>query len=240
MSAEEAKSSGTEEAVEQTASSEADEVLEPEIEQEDTEDTPEGPASEDADTTDSAEASDDEGKAPAEGADEQDADDQVNVFDAIKQEVTDLRDRYARLQAEWDNYRKRTAAEREAERVRASESLVKDLLPVLDDLERALQHAKDTGEGGSLTEGVEAIQTKFLQILGKHKVEQIEAQGEPFDVNLHQAVSTAEDDSVPEETVVQVFQQGYMMGDKVLRPAMVVTSVGGPARKKSDSEESDE
>jgi molecular chaperone GrpE len=238
MSAEEAKSSGNEEAVEQAASSEADEALEPEIEQEDTEETSEAAASEDADTTDSAEASDDE--ASTEGSDEQNADDQVNVFDAIKQEVTDLRDRYARLQAEWDNYRKRTAAEREAERVRASESLVKDLLPVLDDLERALQHAKDTGEGGSLTEGVEAIQTKFLQILGKHKVEQIEAQGEPFDVNLHQAVSTAEDDSVPEETVVQVFQQGYMMGDKVLRPAMVVTSVGGPARTKSDSEESDE
>lgn len=239
MSAEEAKSSGNEEAVEQAASSEADEVLEPEIEQEDTEETPEAPASEDADTTDSAEASDDE-EASGESSDEQNVDDQVNVFDAIKQEVTDLRDRYARLQAEWDNYRKRTAAEREAERVRASESLVKDLLPVLDDLERALQHAKDTGEGGSLTEGVEAIQTKFLQILGKHKVEQIEAQGEPFDVNLHQAVSTAEDDSVPEETVVQVFQQGYMMGDKVLRPAMVVTSVGGPARTKSDSKESDE
>ena len=87
-------------------------------------------------------------------------DEQLDIFTAIKKEVTDLRDKYARLQAEWDNYRKRTAAERKQERIRASENLVTDLLPVLDDLERAIKHAKDSGEGGSLTEGVEAVQTK--------------------------------------------------------------------------------
>ena len=162
---------------------------------------------------------------------------QPDIFTAIKQEVTDLRDKYARLQAEWDNYRKRTAAERKQERIRASENLVTDLLPVLDDLERAIKHAKDSGEGGSLTEGVEAVQTKFLQILGKHKVEQIEADGQPFDAMVHQAVGTQEDDSVPEETVVQVYQQGYKMGDKVLRPSMVVTSTGGPQREPESSEE---
>ncbi len=176
-----------------------------------------------------------ESEASAETNDSADADsEQPNVFDAIKQEVTELRDRYARLQAEWDNYRKRTASEREAERARASEKLVVDLLPVLDDLERAIKHAKDTGEGGNLTEGVEAVQTKFLQILGKHKVEQVKAQDEPFDAMQHQAVGTQEDADVPEETVVQVYQQGYTMGEKVLRPAMVVTSVGGPARKADD------
>lgn len=164
-------------------------------------------------------------------------DEQPDIFTAIKKEVTDLRDKYARLQAEWDNYRKRTAAERKQERIRASENLVTDLLPVLDDLERAIKHAKDSGEGGSLTEGVEAVQTKFLQILGKHKVEQIEADGQPFDAMVHQAVGTQEDDSVPEETVVQVYQQGYKMGDKVLRPSMVVTSTGGPQREPESSEE---
>ena len=175
----------------------------------------------------------DEAEAPEDGdqADQGAAPDgQPDIFTAIKQEVTDLRDRYARLQAEWDNYRKRTAAEREAERVRASENLVKDILPVIDDLERAINHAKESGEGGSLTEGVDAIKGKMLQILGKHKVEQIEAQGQPFDAMKHQAVGTQEDESVPEETVVQVYQQGYKMGDKVLRPSMVVTSTGGPAR----------
>ena len=227
MSADKAKAEATEEAVDKTASEE--DTAEVEAEQATEKEQPAGqPSEEDANTSDSAEAS------------EQGDGQQASVFDAIKQEVTELRDRYARLQAEWDNYRKRTAAEREAERVRASESLVKDLLPVLDDLERALKHAQETGEGGSLTEGVEAIQNKFLQILEKHKVEQIEAQDQPFDAMRHQAVGTQDDESVPEETVVQVYQQGYLMGDKVLRPAMVVTSVGGPARDAGDSEESDE
>ena len=155
---------------------------------------------------------------------------QPDIFTAVQQELTGLRDRYARLQAEWDNYRKRTEAARSAERVRAAESLVTDLLPVLDDLERAIKHAKDSGEGGSLTEGVEAIQGKLLQTLGKHNVVRIEAQGQPFDALQHQAVGTVEDDSVYEETVVEVYQQGYVLGERVLRPAMVVTSTGGPAR----------
>ena len=141
-----------------------------------------------------------------------------------QQEAADARDSYLRLKAEWDNFRKRPAAERESEKIRASEKLVKDLIPVIDDLERAIDHAKQTGEGGSLTEGVEAITTKFLQILAKSKVEQIEAVGEPFDPNKHQAVGTQPDDSVPEETVLTVYQKGYQMGDRVLRPAMVVTS----------------
>ncbi len=149
---------------------------------------------------------------------------------AAQEKAAALQDRYARLQAEWDNFRKRTNAERDAERVRAAESLVKDLLPVLDDLERALRHARESGEGGTLADGVEAVQTKFLQILGKHQVSQVEAHEQPFDATRHQAVGTTEDASVPEETVVQVYQQGYQMGDKIIRPAMVVTSTGGPAR----------
>lgn len=149
---------------------------------------------------------------------------EVDELAKAQQEAADARDSYLRLKAEWDNFRKRTAAERESEKVRASEKLVKDLIPVIDDLERAIEHAKQTGEGGSLTEGVEAITTKFLQILAKSKVEQIEAVGKPFDPNKHQAVGTQPDDSVPEETVLTVYQKGYQMGDRVLRPAMVVTS----------------
>ena len=175
----------------------------------------------------------------AEVIEEQDEvqEDTPNLFEAITAEVTELRDRYARLQAEWDNYRKRTQAERESERVRASENLVMDLLPLLDDLERAIKHARETGEGGTLTDGVEAIQNKFLQILEKHKVTQIVALGEPFDAMQHQAVGTEEDASVPEETVVNVFQQGYKMGERVIRPAMVVTSTGGPAREPQGANE---
>lgn len=161
----------------------------------------------------------------AEAAQAADAEsEEVDELAKAQQEAADARDSYLRLKAEWDNFRKRTAAERESEKVRASEKLVKDLIPVIDDLERAIDHAKQTGEGGSLTEGVEAITTKFLQILAKSKVEQIEAVGEPFDPNKHQAVGTQPDDSVPEETVLTVYQKGYQMGDRVLRPAMVVTS----------------
>ncbi len=172
--------------------------------------------------------------ADAAGKDADGADLADELLKAAQNKAAELQDRYARLQAEWDNFRKRTSAERDSERARAAESLVKDLLPVLDDLERALKHARESGEGGTLADGVEAVQTKFLQILGKHKVSQVEADAQPFDVNCHQAVGTTEDASVPEETVVQVYQQGYRMGDKVIRPAMVVTSTGGPAREPGD------
>lgn len=168
-------------------------------------------------------------------ADEPEPDEGAEL-EAAKKEAAELKDRYARLQAEWDNFRKRTASERESERARAAESLVTDLLPALDDIERAINHARESGDGSSLVEGVEAIQSKFLQILAKHKVEQVEALGSAFDAMKHQAVGTAEDASVPEETVLQVYQQGYKMGDRVIRPAMVVTSTGGPARDSEPTE----
>ncbi len=190
----------------------------------------EGDGGEDAAGADAADAAGEAGEA-SEGAG---ADPAAELLQAAQKKAAELQDRYARLQAEWDNFRKRTSAERDSERARAAESLVKDLLPVLDDLERALKHAKESGEGGTLADGVEAVQTKFLQILGKHQVSQVEAEAQPFDVNCHQAVGTTEDASVPEETVVQVYQQGYRMGDKVIRPAMVVTSTGGPAREPDD------
>ena len=157
------------------------------------------------------------------------------LLEAAQAQAADMKDKYARLQAEWDNFRKRMNAQRDSERMLAAEKLVTDLLPILDDLERAISHAKDSGEGGSLTDGVEAVQTKLLQILAKHNVSQIDALGQPFDATRHQAVGTKEDISVPEESVVEVYQQGYEMADKVIRPAMVVTSTGGPAQASDGS-----
>lgn len=157
-------------------------------------------------------------------AEEAAAETPAEAVEKAQAEAAEMRDKYLRLQAEWDNYRKRTASEREQEKIRASEKLVKDLIPVIDDLERAIDHAKQSGEGGTLTEGVEAVLNKCLQIFSKHKVEQIAALGEPFDPMKHQAVGTQPDDTVPEETVVNVYQKGYQMGERVLRPAMVVTS----------------
>ena len=121
-----------------------------------------------------------------------------------------MRDKYLRLQAEWDNYRKRTAEEAGEMRVRAAEKLMGDLLPVMDDFERAIAHAEANGDAG-LLDGVKAISTKLSESLGKH--------------------GQVEDASVPDETVAQVYQKGYRLGKKVIRPAMVTISTGGPKRE---------
>ncbi|MDR3036963.1 MAG: nucleotide exchange factor GrpE [Coriobacteriales bacterium] len=142
-------------------------------------------------------------------------------------EADELRDRYVRLQAEWDNFRKRTAAERAEERVRAAERLVERLLPIVDDLERAIEHS-DTANEASLKEGIAAVYSKLSEVLGREGVKTIDPVGAVFDANLHQAVGKVDDDSVPDETVTQVYQKGYEMGARVLRPAMVVVSQGGP------------
>jgi molecular chaperone GrpE len=142
-------------------------------------------------------------------------------------EADELRDRYVRLQAEWDNFRKRTATERAEERVRAAERLVERLLPIVDDLERAIEHS-DTANEASLKEGIAAVYSKLSEVLGREGVKTIDPVGATFDAHLHHAVGKVDDDSVPDETVTQVYQKGYEMGARVLRPAMVVVSQGGP------------
>lgn len=138
-------------------------------------------------------------------------------------EANELRDRHLRLKAEWDNYRKRTEAERADERSRATQRLVEKLLPIMDDLERAIEHGDSSSEE-SLKEGIAQVYSKLQTILSSEGVEVIDPKGEPFDANLHNAFSKVEDKSVPDETVVEVYQKGYQMGSRVLRPAMVVVS----------------
>lgn len=145
-------------------------------------------------------------------------------------EAAAMCDKYLRLQAEWDNYRKRTAEEAGEMRVRAAEKLMGDLLPVMDDFERAIAHAEANGDAG-LLDGVKAISTKLSESLGKHGLEAIDPAGEAFDALEHQAVGQVEDASVPDETVAQVYQKGYRLGKKVIRPAMVTISTGGPKRE---------
>jgi molecular chaperone GrpE len=155
---------------------------------------------------------------------------ELDPLSQARAEADELRDRFARLQAEWDNFRKRTAAERAQERARAASSLVERLLPIVDDLERAIEHS-DTANEASLKEGIAAVYNKLSEVLKREGVKVIDPVGEPFDANLHQAVGKAEDPSVPDETVAQVYQKGYEMGDRVLRAAMVVVSQGGPKRE---------
>ena len=148
-----------------------------------------------------------------------------------QKEEIDWKDKYLRLHADWENFRKRMDEQRADERARATENLIRDLIPLLDDMHHALDYAAKN-EGGDLAEGFTAISTKFWASLEKHGLKEIDPAGEPFDPILHQAVSTVEDDSVFDETVKDVYQKGYQLGIKVIRPAMVTITTGGAKRPK--------
>ena len=150
-------------------------------------------------------------------------------------EAKDWQDKYLRLHAEWDTYRRRTAEQREQERVRAGEKLVEKLLPVIDDFERTIDYAEKNGEAG-LIDGVKAVHNKFVNVLESGGGQVINPAGEAFDALECQAVATVNDASVPDETVHEVYQKGYKMGTKVLRAAMVTVTTGGPKRPKPESE----
>ena len=153
-------------------------------------------------------------------------------IESAKQQAAEANDRFLRLQADWDNYRRRTAQERLDERQRATEKLVVDLLPVIDDLERAIEHADNLTDPAAkqFVEGVDAICKKLVGVLNKEGVEVVNPVGEPFDPLSHQAVSQVEDTEAYDETVAQVYQKGYRMGGKDIRTAMVVVTHGGPKR----------
>ncbi|MEF9841435.1 MAG: nucleotide exchange factor GrpE [Raoultibacter sp.] len=148
----------------------------------------------------------------------------------IRAEVEAWKDKHLRLQAEWDTYRRRTAEQRIQEKARAAEKLVESLIPVIDDFERTIDYAQKNGEVG-LLEGIEAVHTKFVGVLDKDGVTVIDPCGEAFDALESQAVGTVDDASVPDETVAEVYQKGYRMGNKILRPAMVTVTTGGPKRE---------
>ena len=152
------------------------------------------------------------------------------ALEAAKAEAADWQGRYLRLHAEWDTYRRRTQEQRKEEKARATEKLVEELIPVIDDFERTISYAKTNGEAG-LTGGVEAVRSKLLGVLGKFGVEVIDPAGQPFDALEAQAVAMVENPDVPDETVADVYQKGYKMGGHVLRSAMVTVTTGGPKRE---------
>ncbi|MBS6731300.1 MAG: nucleotide exchange factor GrpE [Atopobium sp.] len=162
-------------------------------------------------------------------------------IEAAKQQAAEANDRFLRLQADWDNYRRRTAQERLDERQRATEKLVVDLLPVIDDLERAIEHADKLTDPAAkqFVEGISAVCNKLVSVLNKEGVEVVNPVGEAFDPLSHQAVSQIEDTQAYDETVAQVYQKGYRMGGKDIRTAMVVVTHGGPKRP-AESEAADD
>ncbi|WP_239284610.1 nucleotide exchange factor GrpE [Collinsella sp. An2] len=162
--------------------------------------------------------------------------------EAAESRAHDAVDRMARLQADWENFRRRTAQERLAEQSRATEKLVTALLPVLDDMERAIDHARsqEMDEAFSqFVDGVEAVHTKMLDVFSHEGVEAIDPKGEPFNPLEHQAVGRVEDADQYDETVNDVYQKGYRMADRVLRSAMVTVTYGGAKRPAEDAEPKD-
>lgn len=146
--------------------------------------------------------------------------DELRLKEAI---IEEYKRRLLRLQADFDNFRRRTQREKEEMARFAAEGLIVKLLPVLDNLERAL--AAGETDSTRLLEGVSLIHRQFMEILAAEGVEPIQAVGCPFDPSCHEAVMQVQDDRYPENTVVEELQKGYTLKGKVIRPAMVKVSV---------------
>ena len=145
-------------------------------------------------------------------------------------------DRFIRQTAELDNVKKRTAREREEISRFANELLIKDLLPVVDNLERAVAHASGGGNGKSLVEGVEMVLKGLLDVLAKHGVNQISAVGQPFDPSKHEAMAQVEDENYEPNSVVEELHKGYALRDRLLRPALVSVAKSSKTREKKNDE----
>ena len=170
-----------------------------------------------------------EEEAPEEEAGQEAAESEDPVAQA-QAEAKEWQDKYMRLHAEWDTYRRRMTEQRAEEKLRAAEKLVEGLIPVMDDFERSIAYAEENGETGLLG-GVQAVHNKLNDVLAKEGVEVINPKGEAFDALEAQAVAMVDDPSVPDETVAEVYQKGYRMGNKVIRSAMVTVTQGGPKRQ---------
>ena len=145
---------------------------------------------------------------------------------AKDEELKSLNNKYLRLAAEFDNY-KRLAQRDQRDQIRfGNEQLLKELLPVVDNLERAIKAAKGSPAADGLVQGVDLTLKQLQGVLGKFGVQSIPTMGQPFDPSGHQAVATVPSTAVPDQHVVEEFQRGYRLHDRILRPAMVTVSSG--------------
>ena len=145
---------------------------------------------------------------------------------ALRAELAELNDRHLRLMADFDNTRRRQLREREESVRYGHQNLVKDLLYSVDNLERAVDHARTGGQNDleGLLQGIDLVHRELLSALARHGVTEVEAAGLPFDPGLHEALAQVPDATVPANTVVQVYLRGYRLRDRVIRPAQVVVS----------------
>ena len=172
-------------------------------------------------TTESPEEA--EGEEPEEDAGEQDTAESEKPAkpDKKDKQIEELNDKYRRLFAEFDNYRKRTEVEKTGMFGEGEKTVLLKVLPLIDNFERALQNVPEEEKDSAFVDGIEKIYRSFLDLMKGLGVEPIEAVGKEFDANLHNAVMHVEDEEAGENTVVEEFQKGYMFRDKVLRYSMV-------------------
>jgi molecular chaperone GrpE len=159
----------------------------------------------------------------------------------LLKENEELKDRALRAAADMENLRRRTARELQDARAYSAANFARDMLSVSDNLRRALDaipaEAKAAGDAGftALIEGVEMTERAMLAALERHGVKKLQPEGEKFDPNFHQAMFEVSNPDVPANTVVQVVQPGYSIGERVLRPAMVGVAKGGPKQAANDA-----
>ena len=167
---------------------------------------------------------------------EGDQDPIANELEAKTAEVLALNDKYLRLAAEFENFKRRAQRDQHDAIRFANEKLLKDLLPIIDNLERAIQCGSEQNTSDGLLEGVELTQKQFLETLAKLEVKQISSVGEVFDPTRHQAVAQVESETAEPNTVVEEFQKGYFLHERILRPAMVTVAKEKTTQDNSSSE----
>ena len=139
-------------------------------------------------------------------------------------EIKELNDKYLRLYAETENMRKRLEREKKDFLEYANESVLKDLLPIIDNMERAIEHSEQNSNIEDFIKGIELTLNSFLKVLEKYGVKPVDALHKPFDPNFHEAMQVQETDEFEPNTVVQQLQKGYTFKERLLRPALVIVS----------------
>ncbi|MCD8026142.1 MAG: nucleotide exchange factor GrpE [Clostridiales bacterium] len=146
-------------------------------------------------------------------------DDNAEKINSLEQEINTQKEKYMRLAAEYDNYRKRTANEKLSIYDNATAKVVTELLPVADSIQMALANLKDAD--AEILKGIQLVSNQLDKSFEKLKIEAYGKPGDEFDPNVHNAISKVEDESLGKNTIAQVFQTGYKIGDKIIRHAMV-------------------
>ncbi len=178
--------------------------------------------------------------AAAEGQDVQETAEAGRVAE-LERQVAELRDRNLRLMADLRNLQQRFEREQAEHRKYANETFARDLLVILDDLERTMQSARTAESVGAVAEGVRIVYEHFLELLRKHGVRPIEmSEKQHFDPDLHEAVMQQPSEEHPAGTVIQEVARGYQMHDRVIRPSKVIVSSGSPGGSEAGSQEGDE